>query len=117
MNAIKRDKTLSKKKPEKTPIHAKAQTTAPSITPENAPKIPLKTPLLMPLIGANPPPNDNIPTPLEKEEKTQEISENKEKLKNLITALKAHKMPKLAIRQARIKALPLKRRSSISPNN
>ncbi|EJC11307.1 flagellar hook-length control protein [Helicobacter pylori Hp P-16] len=81
MNAIKRDKTLSKKKPEKTPIHAKAQTTAPSITPENAPKIPLKTPLLMPLIGANPPPNDNIPTPLEKEEKTQEISENKEKTK------------------------------------
>ncbi|QQW73632.1 flagellar hook-length control protein FliK [Helicobacter pylori] len=81
MNAIKRDKTLSKKKSEKTPIHAKAQTTAPSITPENAPKIPLKTPPLMPLIGANPPPNDNIPTPLEKEEKTQEISENKEKTK------------------------------------
>ncbi len=79
MNAIKRDKTLSKKKPEKTPT--KAQTTAPSITPENAPKIPLKTPPLMPLIGANPPPNDNIPTPLEKEEKTQEISENKEKTK------------------------------------
>ncbi|MCQ2630110.1 flagellar hook-length control protein FliK [Helicobacter pylori] len=79
MNAIKRDKTLSKKKPEKTPT--KAQTTAPSIAPENAPKIPLKTPPLMPLIGANPPPNDNIPTPLEKEEKTQEISENKEKTK------------------------------------
>ncbi len=78
MNAIKRDKTLSKKKPEKTPT--KAQTTAPSIAPENAPKIPLKTPPLMPLIGANPP-NDNIPTPLEKEEKTQEISENKEKTK------------------------------------
>ncbi len=79
MNAIKRDKTLSKKKPEKTPT--KAQTTAPSITPENAPKIPLKTPPLMPLIGANPPPNDNIPTPLEKEETTQEISDNKEKTK------------------------------------
>ncbi|WRC36875.1 flagellar hook-length control protein FliK [Helicobacter pylori] len=79
MNAIKRDKTLSKKKSEKTPT--KAQTTAPSITPENAPKIPLKTPPLMPLIGANPPPNDNIPTPLEKEETTQEISENKEKTK------------------------------------
>ncbi len=79
MNAIKRDKTLSKKKPEKTPT--KVQTTAPSIAPENAPKIPLKTPPLMPLIGANPPPNDNIPTPLEKEEKTQEISENKEKTK------------------------------------
>lgn len=79
MNAIKRDKTLSKKKSEKT--QTKAQTTAPSITPENAPKIPLKTPPLMPLIGANPPPNDNIPTPLEKEEKTQEISENKEKTK------------------------------------
>ncbi|PUD75764.1 flagellar hook-length control protein FliK [Helicobacter pylori] len=81
MNAIKRDKTLSKKKPEKTPIHAKTQATAPSTTPENAPKIPLKTPPLMPLIGANPPPNDNIPTPLEKEEKTQEISDNKEKAK------------------------------------
>ncbi|QQW64799.1 flagellar hook-length control protein FliK [Helicobacter pylori] len=79
MNAIKRDKTLSKKKSEKTPT--KAQTTAPSITPENAPKIPLKTPPLMPLIGANPPPNDNPPTLLEKEEKTQEISENKEKTK------------------------------------
>nr|WRE11404.1 flagellar hook-length control protein FliK [Helicobacter pylori] len=79
MNAIKRDKTLSKKKSEKT--QTKTQTTAPSITPENAPKIPLKTPPLMPLIGANPPPNDNIPTPLEKEEKTQEISENKEKTK------------------------------------
>ncbi|QQW88058.1 flagellar hook-length control protein FliK [Helicobacter pylori] len=77
MNAIKRDKTLSKKKPEKTPT--KTQTTAP--TPENAPKIPLKTPPLMPLIGANPPPNDNIPTPLEKEEKTKEVSENKEKTK------------------------------------
>ncbi|PDW69365.1 flagellar hook-length control protein [Helicobacter pylori] len=80
MNAIKRDKTLSKKKPEKTPIHAKTQTTAPSIAPENAPKIPLKTPPLMPLIGANPP-NDNIPTPLEKEEKTKEVSDNKEKTK------------------------------------
>ncbi|MBH0292126.1 flagellar hook-length control protein FliK [Helicobacter pylori] len=80
MNAIKRDKTLSKKKSEKTPIHAKTQTTAPSITPENAPKIPLKTPPLMPLIGANPP-NDNIPTSPEKEERTQEISENKEKAK------------------------------------
>ncbi len=80
MNAIKRDKTLSKKKPEKTPIHAKTQTTAPSATPENAPKIPLKTPPLMPLIGANPP-NDNPPTPLEKEEKTKEASDNKEKAK------------------------------------
>ncbi|GAA8551105.1 flagellar hook-length control protein FliK [Helicobacter pylori] len=80
MNAIKRDKTLSKKKPEKTPIHAKTQTTAPSATPENAPKIPLKTPPLMPLIGANPP-NDNAPTPLEKEEKTKEASDNKEKTK------------------------------------
>ncbi|RVY67643.1 flagellar hook-length control protein FliK [Helicobacter pylori] len=79
MNAIKRDKTLSKKKSEKTPT--KAQTTAPSITPENAPKIPLKTPPLMPLIGANPPPNDNIPTPLEKEETTKEASDNKEKTK------------------------------------
>ncbi|GAA8271055.1 flagellar hook-length control protein FliK [Helicobacter pylori] len=78
MNAIKRDKTLSKKKPEKTPT--KAQTTAPSIVPENALKIPLKTPPLMPLIGANPP-NDNAPTPLEKEEKSKEISENKEKTK------------------------------------
>ncbi|WP_208397667.1 flagellar hook-length control protein FliK [Helicobacter pylori] len=78
MNAIKRDKTLSKKKSEKTPT--KAQTTAPSIAPENAPKIPLKTPPLMPLIGANPP-NDNIPTPLEKEETTKEISDNKEKAK------------------------------------
>ncbi|GAA9214070.1 flagellar hook-length control protein FliK [Helicobacter pylori] len=78
MNAIKRDKTLSKKKPEKTPT--KTQTTAQAITPENAPKIPLKTPPLMPLIGANPP-NDNAPTPLEKEEKTKEVSENKEKTK------------------------------------
>ncbi|STR27134.1 flagellar hook-length control protein [Helicobacter pylori] len=78
MNAIKRDKTLSKKKPEKT--QTKTQTTAPSATPENAPKIPLKTPPLMPLIGANPP-NDNIPTPPEKEEKTKEISDNKEKTK------------------------------------
>ncbi|GAA8006557.1 flagellar hook-length control protein FliK [Helicobacter pylori] len=78
MNAIKRDKTLSKKKPEKTPT--KTQTTAPSATPENAPKIPLKTPPLMPLIGANPP-NDSAPTPLEKEEKTKEVSENKEKTK------------------------------------
>ncbi|GAA9698304.1 flagellar hook-length control protein FliK [Helicobacter pylori] len=81
MNAIKRDKTLSKKKSEKTPIHAKTQIATPSATPENAPKIPLKTPPLMPLIGANPPPNDNIPTPLEKEEKTKEISDNKEKAK------------------------------------
>ncbi len=80
MNAIKRDKTLSKKKPEKTPIHAKTQTTAPSIAPENPPKIPLKTPPLMPLIGANPP-NDNAPTPLEKEEKAKEASDNKEKTK------------------------------------
>ncbi|MGN8458666.1 flagellar hook-length control protein FliK [Helicobacter pylori] len=80
MNAIKRDKTLSKKKPEKTPIHAKTQTTAPSIAPENAPKIPLKTLPLMPLIGANPP-NDNIPTLLEKEETTKEASDNKEKTK------------------------------------
>ncbi|WRE33858.1 flagellar hook-length control protein FliK [Helicobacter pylori] len=79
MNAIKRDKTLSKKKPEKTPT--KAQTTAPSIAPENAPKIPLKTPPLMPLTGANPPPNDNILTPLEKEETTKEASDNKEKTK------------------------------------
>ncbi|GAA6834904.1 flagellar hook-length control protein FliK [Helicobacter pylori] len=79
MNAIKRDKTLSKKKPEKTPT--KTQTTAPSIAPENAPKIPLKTPPLMPLIGANPTPNDNAPTPLEKEETTKEASENKEKTK------------------------------------
>ncbi|WRB39806.1 flagellar hook-length control protein FliK [Helicobacter pylori] len=78
MNAIKRDKTLSKKKSEKTPT--KAQTTAPSITPENAPKIPLKMPPLMPLTGANPP-NDNIPTPLEKEETTKEASDNKEKTK------------------------------------
>ncbi|BDO46504.1 flagellar hook-length control protein FliK [Helicobacter pylori] len=78
MNAIKRDKTLPKKKPEKTPT--KTQTTAQAATPENAPKISLKTPSLMPLIGANPP-NDNAPTPLEKEEKTKEISENKEKTK------------------------------------
>ncbi|PDW28561.1 flagellar hook-length control protein [Helicobacter pylori] len=77
MNAIKRDKTLSKKKSEKT--QTKAQTTAPSATPENAPKLALKTPPLMPLIGANPPPNDNIPTPLEKEERTKEASDNKEK--------------------------------------
>ncbi|GAA7837798.1 flagellar hook-length control protein FliK [Helicobacter pylori] len=80
MNAIKRDKTLSKKKPEKTPIHAKTQTTAQAATPENAPKIPLKTPPLMPLLGANPP-NDNAPTLLEKEEKTKEASDNKEKTK------------------------------------
>ncbi len=80
MNAIKRDKTFSKKKPEKTPIHAKTQTTAPSATLENAPKTPRKTPPLMPLIGANPP-NDNAPTLLEKEEKTKEASENKEKAK------------------------------------
>ncbi|WQU29936.1 flagellar hook-length control protein FliK [Helicobacter pylori] len=79
MNVIKRDKTLSKKKSEKTPT--KTQTTAPSTTPENAPKIPLKTPPLIPLIGANPPPNDNHPTPLEKEEKTKEASDNKEKTK------------------------------------
>ncbi|UOR78663.1 flagellar hook-length control protein FliK [Helicobacter pylori] len=78
MNAIKRDKTLSKKKPEKTPT--KTQTTAQAATPENAPKISLKTPPLMPLIGANPP-NDNAPTPLEKEEKAKEVSENKEKTK------------------------------------
>ncbi|GHR31248.1 flagellar hook-length control protein FliK [Helicobacter pylori] len=78
MNAIKRDKTLSKKKSEKTPT--KTQTTAQAATPENAPKIPLKTLPLMPLIGANPP-NDNAPTPLEKEEKTKEASENKEKTK------------------------------------
>ncbi|GAA9902335.1 flagellar hook-length control protein FliK [Helicobacter pylori] len=78
MNAIKRDKTLSKKKTEKTPT--KTQTTAQAVTPENAPKIPLKTPPLMPLIGANPP-NDNAPTPLEKEEKAKEVSENKEKTK------------------------------------
>ncbi|GAA8387792.1 flagellar hook-length control protein FliK [Helicobacter pylori] len=78
MNAIKRDKTLSKKKLEKTPT--KTQTTAQAVTPENAPKIPLKTPPLMPLIGANPP-NDNAPTPLEKEEKTKEASDNKEKTK------------------------------------
>ncbi|WRG27789.1 flagellar hook-length control protein FliK [Helicobacter pylori] len=82
MNAIKRDKTLSKKKPEKTPTktQAKNQPTAPSATPENAPKLALKTPPLMPLIGANPP-NDNIPTPLEKEEKTKEVSDSKEKTK------------------------------------
>ncbi|PDW60602.1 flagellar hook-length control protein FliK [Helicobacter pylori] len=82
MNAIKRDKTLSKKNSEKTPTktQAKNQPTAPSATPENAPKLALKTPPLMPLIGANPP-NDNIPTPLEKEEKTKEVSENKEKAK------------------------------------
>ncbi|EQL72720.1 flagellar hook-length control protein FliK [Helicobacter pylori] len=79
MNAIKRDKTLSKKKPEKTPT--KTQTTAQAVTPENAPKIPLKTPPLMPLIGANPPPNDNAPTLLEKEETTKEASDNKEKTK------------------------------------
>ncbi|ADU80142.1 flagellar hook-length control protein FliK [Helicobacter pylori] len=79
MNAIKRDKTLSKKKSEKTPT--KTQTTAPSAMPENAPKIPLKTPPLMPLIGANSPPNDNAPTPLEKEETTKEASDNKEKTK------------------------------------
>lgn len=77
MNAIKRDKTLSKKKSEKTPT--KTQTTAQAVTPENAPKIPLKTPPLMPLIGANPP-NNNAPTPLEKEEKTKEVSD-KEKTK------------------------------------
>ncbi len=81
MNAIKRDKTLSKKKSEKTPIHAKTQTTAQATTPENAPKIPLKTPPLMPLIGANPPLNDNPPTLLEKEETTKEASDNKEKTK------------------------------------
>ncbi|MCQ2866491.1 flagellar hook-length control protein FliK [Helicobacter pylori] len=80
MNAIKRDKTLSKKKPEKTPTHAKTQTTAQATTPENAPKLALKTLPLMPLTGANPP-NDNIPTPLEKEETTKEASDNKEKAK------------------------------------
>ncbi len=79
MNAIKRDKTLSKKKLEKTPT--KTQTTAQAATPKNPPKIPLKTPPLMPLIGANNPPNDNAPTPLEKEEKAKEVSENKEKTK------------------------------------
>ncbi|KNE04641.1 flagellar hook-length control protein [Helicobacter pylori] len=79
MNAIKRDKTLSKKKSEKTPT--KAQTTTPSAMPENAPKIPLKTPPLMPLTGANPPPNNNAPTLLEKEETTKEASDNKEKTK------------------------------------
>ncbi|WRC46852.1 flagellar hook-length control protein FliK [Helicobacter pylori] len=78
MNAIKRDKTLSKKKSEKT--QTKTQTTAPSATPENALKIPLKTPPLMPLTGTNPH-NDNIPTLLEKEETTKEISDNKEKAK------------------------------------
>ncbi|MGL2472118.1 flagellar hook-length control protein FliK [Helicobacter pylori] len=78
MNAIKRDKTLFKKKSEKTPT--KTQTTAPSATPENALKIPLKTPPLMPLTGANPP-NDNAPTLLEKEETTKEASDNKEKTK------------------------------------
>ncbi|MGN8468588.1 flagellar hook-length control protein FliK [Helicobacter pylori] len=81
MNAIKRDKTLSKKNSEKTPIHAKTQATSQATTPENAPKLALKTPPLMPLIGANPPPNDNIPTPLEKEEKAKEVSDNKEKAK------------------------------------
>ncbi|GAA8666206.1 flagellar hook-length control protein FliK [Helicobacter pylori] len=82
MNAIKRDKTLSKKNSEKTPTktQAKNQPTAPSATPENAPKLALKTPPLMPLIGANPP-NDNILTPLEKEEKAKEVSDNKEKTK------------------------------------
>ncbi|OKA47972.1 flagellar hook-length control protein [Helicobacter pylori] len=82
INAIKRDKTLSKKKPEKTPTKTptKTQTTTQATTPENTPKISLKTPPLMPLIGANPP-NDNAPTPLEKEEKTKEVSENKEKTK------------------------------------
>ncbi|WQV52483.1 flagellar hook-length control protein FliK [Helicobacter pylori] len=79
MNAIKRDKTLSKKKSEKTPT--KAQTTAQAATLENAPKIPLKTLPLMPLTGANPPPNDNAPTILEKEETTKEASDNKEKTK------------------------------------
>ncbi|GAA9082459.1 flagellar hook-length control protein FliK [Helicobacter pylori] len=78
MNAIKRDKTLSKKKSEKTPT--KTQTTAQAATPENAPKIPLKTLPLMPLTGSNPP-NDNAPTPLEKEETTKEASDNKEKTK------------------------------------
>ncbi|RVY96061.1 flagellar hook-length control protein FliK [Helicobacter pylori] len=87
MNAIKRDKTLSKKKSEKTPT--KAQTTAPSIAPENAPKIPLKTPPLMPLIGANPPPNDNPPTPLEKEETTKEASDNKEKTKETSSSVQS----------------------------
>ncbi|WP_033760952.1 flagellar hook-length control protein FliK [Helicobacter pylori] len=76
INAIKRDKTLSKKKPEKAPTKSQATAT----TPENTPKLALKTPLLMPLMGANPP-NDNAPTPLEKEEKSKEVSENKEKAK------------------------------------
>ncbi len=76
INAIKRDKTLSKKKPEKAPTKSQATAT----TPENTPKLALKTPLLMPLMGANPP-NDNAPTPLEKEEKSKEVSENKEKTK------------------------------------
>ncbi len=80
MNAIKRDKTLSKKKSEKTPT--KTQTTAQVATPENAPKIPLKTPPLMPLIGANPPPNDNPPTPLEKEEKTKESNNSAQSVQN-----------------------------------
>ncbi len=86
MNAIKRDKTLSKKKPEKTPT--KTQTTAQAVTPENAPKISLKTPPLMPLIGANPP-NDNAPTPLEKEEKAKEVSENKEKAKESTNSIQS----------------------------
>ncbi len=76
VNAIKRDKTLSKKKPEKAPTKSQATAT----TPENTPKLALKTPLLMPLMGSNPP-NDNAPTPLEKEEKSKEVSENKEKTK------------------------------------
>ncbi|WQV00456.1 flagellar hook-length control protein FliK [Helicobacter pylori] len=77
INAIKRDKTLSKKKPEKAPTKTQATAT----TPENTPKLALKTPLLMPLMGANTPNNDNAPTPLEKEEKSKEVSENKEKAK------------------------------------
>ncbi|WP_033622907.1 flagellar hook-length control protein FliK [Helicobacter pylori] len=76
INAIKRDKTLSKKKPEKAPTKSQATAT----TPENTPKLALKTPLLMPLMGSNTP-NDNIPTPPEKEEKSKEVSENKEKTK------------------------------------
>ncbi len=79
INAIKRDKTLSKKKPEKAPT--KSQATAPKTTLENTPKLALKTPLLMPLMGTSAPNNDNAPTPLEKEEKSKEVSENKEKAK------------------------------------
>ncbi|WP_104745203.1 flagellar hook-length control protein FliK [Helicobacter acinonychis] len=79
MNAIKRDKTLSKKKLEKAPT--KTQATAPKTPPKNTAQLTLKTPLLMPLVGANTPNNDNAPTPLEKEEKSKEVSEAKEKTK------------------------------------